>query len=60
MVAPACGSDDFAWVSGPDEGPWLLVMIGDALEDAALEPALGQDGEEALDGVERQRNDDAL
>ena len=61
---PTFGSgDDFVWIGGPDEGLWLLIMVGDeavdgglqvddALEDAALETTLGEDGEEALDGVE--------
>ena len=61
---PTFGSgDDFVWIGGPDEGLWLLIMVGDeavdgglqvddAFEDAALETTLGEDGEEALDGVE--------
>jgi hypothetical protein len=55
--------DDFVWIGGPDEGLGLVVVIDDeavdgglqiddALEDAALEAALGEDGEESLDGVE--------
>ena len=31
------------------------LEVGDGPEDAALETALGQDGEEALDGVEPRR-----
>jgi hypothetical protein len=57
------GGDDFVWIGGPDEGLWLLVVVGDeaidggldiddAFEDAALEAPLGEDGEETLDGVE--------
>src|ERR1700692_584672 len=57
------GGDDFVWIGGPDEGIWLLVVVGDeaidggleiddAFEDAALEAPLGEDGEETLDGVE--------
>ena len=23
------GSDDFVWIGGPDEGLWLLVVVGD-------------------------------
>ena len=53
----------FVWIGGPDEGLWLLVVVGDeaidggletddAFEDAALEAPLGEDGEETLDGVE--------
>ena len=57
------GGDDLIGVSGPDEG--LGIMVGlfdeavdrgleldDRAEDAALETALGELGEEALDGVE--------
>jgi hypothetical protein len=51
------GGDDFVWIGGPDEGLWLLVVVGDeaidggleiddAFEDAALEAPLGEDGEE--------------
>src|SRR5882724_3733285 len=58
-----CGGEDFVRIGGPDEGFRLLIVadeeavdggleIDDALEDAALEAALGQDGEEAFDGVE--------
>jgi len=57
------GGDDFVWIGGPDQGLWLLVVVGDeaidggleiddASEDAALEAPLGEDGEETLDGVE--------
>src|SRR6202158_863813 len=57
------GGDDFVWIGGPDEGLWLLGVVGDeaidggleiddAFEDAALEAPLGEDGEETLDGVE--------
>src|SRR6202171_2189380 len=61
---PTIGSgDDFVWIGGPDEGLWLLVVVGDeaidggleiddAFEEAALEAPLGEDGEETLDGVE--------
>jgi hypothetical protein len=61
---PTIGSgDDFVWIGGPDEGLWLLVVVGDeaidgglelddAFEDAALEAPLGEDGEETLDGIE--------
>jgi len=30
------GGDDFVWLGGPDEGLWLLVVVGDE--------AIGQDG----------------
>ena len=57
------GGDDFVWIGSPDEGPRLLVVVGDeaidggreiddAFEDAVLEAPLGEDGEETLDGVE--------
>jgi len=57
------GGDDFVGIGGPGEGLWLLVVIedeaidgdleiDDALEDAALQAPLGEDGEETLDGVE--------
>jgi hypothetical protein len=53
------GGDDFVWIGGPDEGLWLLVVVGDeaidggleiddAFEDAALEAPHGEDGEETL------------
>ena len=62
MPAPD-GGDDFVGIGDPLEGLRLGVVIveeavdgglevGDGSEDAALEAALGQDGEEALDGVE--------
>jgi hypothetical protein len=52
------------WIGGPGEGLGLLVVVGDdaidggleiddAFEDAALETAPGENGEEALDSVER-------
>ena len=60
------GGDDFVRVCGSDEWFWLLILIGDeavdggleiddAFEDAAFEAAFGQDGEEALDGIEPTR-----
>jgi len=63
-LAPSCCSgDDFVGIGGPDERLRLLVVVGDeavdgglkvddAPEDAALEATLGEDGEEAFDGVE--------
>ena len=55
--------DDFVRIGDPDEGFGLLVVLGDeavdsglkiddAFEDAAFQPPPGEDGEEALDGVE--------
>jgi hypothetical protein len=57
------GGDDFVWIGGPDEGLWLLVVVGDEaidggleiddrMEDPILESAPRQLGEEALDGIE--------
>jgi hypothetical protein len=57
------GDDDFVGIGDPLEGFRLGVVmieeaidgglqVGDGSEDAALETALGQDGEKALDGVE--------
>src|SRR5271154_3736404 len=62
MPAPD-GGDDFVGVFGPCERLRCLVVVGEiaiyrglevdnALEDAALESPLGQDGEEALDSIE--------
>ncbi len=62
MPAPD-GGDDFVGIGDPLEGLGVGVVIveeavdrglevGDGSEDAALETALGQDGEEALDSVE--------
>jgi hypothetical protein len=62
MPAPD-GGDDFVGVSDPLEAFGLGIVVdeeavdrflkvGDGAEDAAFEAALGQDGEEALDGVE--------
>ncbi len=62
MPAPD-GGDDFVWVLGPDEGLRTLVVFGQeaidgglevdkTFEDAAFEAPLGQDGEEAFDGIE--------
>ena len=57
------GCDDFVGIGGPLEGLRVGVVIveesvdrglevGDGPEDAALETALGQDGEKSLDGIE--------
>jgi hypothetical protein len=62
MPAPD-GGDDFIGVCSPGERLGLLIVLfeeavdrgleaGDGLEDAALEPALCEGCEEALDGVE--------
>src|SRR5882724_6169568 len=50
-------------LGGPDEGFGRLIVLGEVavdrrlevdqgMEDAALQPALGEFGEEALDGIE--------
>jgi hypothetical protein len=41
------GGDDFVWIGGPDEGLWLLVVVGD--EAAARAVAGRVDG--SLEGV---------
>ena len=66
MVPAADFFDDGVGVGGPGEGFWVVVgfgeeavdgglEVGDAFEDAALQPLPGQLGEEALDGVEPGR-----
>ena len=63
LVPALDGGDDLVGIGGPGEGLGLLVVLGDeavdgglevddGAEDAALQPPLGQLGEEALDGVE--------
>ena len=63
-LAPAPdGGDDFVWMGGPGEWLRLLIVlfeeavdrglqVGDRAKDAALEPALCERREEALDRVE--------
>src|SRR5271170_3291854 len=57
------GGDDFVWIGGPGEGLRFLIVlfeeavdrglqVGDRSKDAALEPALREGREEALDRVE--------
>jgi hypothetical protein len=31
------GGNDFVWIGGPDEGLWLLVVVGDEAIDGGLE-----------------------
>jgi hypothetical protein len=63
LVPAPDGSDDFVGVRGPRE--WLRTVVGlveksidggpeidDRPEDATFQAALGEFGEEALDGVE--------
>jgi hypothetical protein len=66
-LMPSCdGGDDFIGVGYPSEGfgvGFVIVeeavdgrlKVDDRSEDAALEAALGQNGEEAFDGVEPRR-----
>jgi hypothetical protein len=62
LVPAPDGGDDFVWIGGPGEGLRLLIVlfeeavdcglqVGDGPKDAALEPALCEGREEALDGV---------
>lgn len=62
-MAARGGGDDLVRIGGPDERLGCLVVVGheaidgrleidNALEDAALEAAFGENGEEALNGVE--------
>jgi len=63
LVPALDGGEDFVGISGPGEGLWVIIGLpqkavdgglefNDRAEHAALEPAPGQLGEEALDGVE--------
>ena len=63
MVPAPDGGDNFIWIGGPDEGLWAFVVLGkeavdgclkvdERVEDAAFEAAVGQPGEETLDGIE--------
>ena len=63
LVPSFDGGDDAVRIGGPDEGLRFCVVLADeavdgglevddGAEDAALEPALGELGEEAFDGVE--------
>jgi len=62
-VPSADGGDDLVRVFGPAEGLWVLIGLfdeavdgglegDDGVEHAPFEPAIGQLGEEALDGVD--------
>ena len=66
MVPASDGGDDFIGIGGPDEGLWAFVMLGEEavdgglkvderVENAAFEAAVGQPGEETLDGIEPGR-----
>jgi hypothetical protein len=66
LVPAPDGSDDVVSIGGPGEEPWRIVglreeaidgglEVDDQLEHAAPEPALGEFGKEALDGVEPGR-----
>jgi hypothetical protein len=64
LVPTPDGGDDLVWVTGPHErlGGFGVVFadvmaddvlkIGDGLEDATPDAPAGDDGEEALDGIE--------
>ena len=63
LIPSLGGGDDHIGVGGPDEGFGLGVVLGEVavdgglkidqrMEHAALEPALGEPGEEGLDRVE--------
>ena len=63
MVPASDGGDDFIRIGGPDEGFGAFVVliqeavdgglkVDERMEDAAFEPAVGQPGEETLDGIE--------
>ena len=64
MEPSVSGSDDVVRFGLPDEGLWVCrvvladetvdggLEIDDGVEDAVLEPASGEFGEEALDGIE--------
>jgi hypothetical protein len=62
LVPSPDSSDDFVWVCGPGEGFGIMVGLCDeavdsslkidhAPEDTALEPLLGQFGEEPFDCI---------
>ena len=63
MVPTPDGSDDLTWVSLPDEGSWILVVlldeaidgrlqIDDRMEHAVFQASPRELGEEALDGIQ--------
>ena len=64
MEPSISGGDDVIGIGFPDEWLWFVgivftdeavdggLEIDDGLEDAVLEPAPGEFGEEALDGIE--------
>ena len=63
LVPTAHRDDDLVGIGGPDEWPGLPVGLGDEAVDgrlkvddrgehAAFQPALGELGEEALDGIQ--------
>ena len=63
LVPAFDGCDDFVGICGPDEGFWLLVVLGeeavdgglevdDGVKDAAFQAPLRQPGEETLHRVE--------
>ncbi len=63
LVPAFDGGDNPVWIGGPCEGLGVGVLLGDEavdgglevdqrVERAALQPPLGELGEEAFDGVE--------
>ena len=70
MVPPFDSGDDTIGTGGPDEGLRILIVlikiavdsgleIADGTEDAALETAPGERGEEALDRIQPGAGDSA-
>jgi hypothetical protein len=62
LVPSRSGGNYLVWIGDPDERLGLLIVVDnetvdcdlkvdDAREDRALEPTLGEDGEEAFHGV---------
>ena len=62
MVPAPYGGDDFIGIGCPYEGLWAFIVFGketvggrlkvdERMEDAAFEAAVGQPGEETLDGI---------
>jgi hypothetical protein len=63
LIPASDGGDDLVRIGGPDEGPGIVIGLGEEALDggleidegskgAALQSSLGQLGEEALDGIE--------
>jgi len=63
LVPASDGGDDFIGIGGPNEGFWVFIVlikeavdgglkVDERVEHAAFEAAVGQPGEETLDGIE--------